>query len=96
MGERRVVCAALRADNGDLLIGLRHYSLDMHTQICARRDGEKFKQRHGKDQGFVDQHGVYMNRHEAYLAATAAKQLLLPNYCTDGSEGPELYSEGLY
>ena len=41
--ERRVVCAAIRAADGDVLLGIRHYSPDMHRQISARHDGAKFE-----------------------------------------------------
>lgn len=93
---RRVVCAAIRAADGELLLGVRHYSGDMHRQIYWRRDGEKFTHRHDPDQGFVDQHGVYMTREEAYGVALAAGQLWRPEACGEGLDGPKLYSEGLY
>lgn len=97
MKQRRVVCAALRADDGTLVIGIRHYSTDMMTQIHAMLlEGVKFHHRHGVDQGFVDQHGVYMDRHEAYQVAHAAGQIVYPNACTQNESGFELYSEGLY
>lgn len=89
---RRVVCAAIRAEDGDLLIGIRHYSTDMHAQMHARADGAKFCHRHGDDQGFVDQHGRYMTRREAFAVASAARQITDPDACQRG----ELYSEGLY
>lgn len=94
---RRVVCAALRCPRTyDVLIGIRHYSPDMHMQIEARRDGERFYNLHDPDQGFVDQHGVYMTREEAYQVALAAGQLTYPERCGRGLDGPKLYSEGLY
>lgn len=93
---RRVVCAAIRAADGSLLLGIRHYSRDMHAQIDARRDGEKFKQRHDEDQGFVDQHGVYMSREEAFGVASEARQIFDIDACGRGLKGPQLYSEGLY
>lgn len=94
--ERRVVCAAIRAADGSVLLGIRHYSADMHAQIAARNDGQKFKHRHDDDQGFVDQHGVYMTREDAYQVALAAGQLRYPDACGQGLDGPKLYSEGLY
>jgi hypothetical protein len=94
--ELRVVCAAIRAADGSVLLGVRHYSADMHAQIAARKDGEKFKHRLDKDQGFVNQHGVYMTREEAYRVALAAGQLRYPDACGQGLDGPKLYSEGLY
>ena len=93
---RRVVCAAIRAADGAVLLGVRHYSQDMHDQIAARRDGEKFKHRHDEDQGFVDQRGVFMSREEAYLVADKQGQVWDRQACGDGLEGRKLYSEGLY
>lgn len=65
---RKVICAAIRAADGELLLGIRHYSRDMHNQIRHRVDGGKFEHRLDEDQGFVDQYGVYMTREEAYQA----------------------------
>lgn len=97
---RRVVCAAIRAADGSVLLGIRHYSMDMHEQIETRRDGDKFKHRHGEDQGFVDQRGVYMTREEAFVVASCAGQVFDISSCgqtviDDGIVG-KLYSEGLY
>lgn len=94
--HRRVVCAAIRASDGDVLLGIRHYSRDMHHQIEQRVDGHKFKHRVDPDQGFVDQHGRYMTREEAYVVATEAGQIVRPEACGNGLAGPKLYSEGLY
>lgn len=93
---RRVVCAAICAADGSLLLGIRHYSLDMWAQCDARRDGDKFKHRHDEDQGFVDQYGVWMSREEAYIVADAARQIVHKEHCGQGLDGPKLYSEGLY
>ena len=93
---RRVICAAIRADDGDLLLGIRHYGADMHAQINARGDGAKFYHRPDEHQGFVDQTGEYLTREEAYRVAEAAGQIAYPEACTKGINGPKLYSEGLY
>lgn len=93
---RRVVCAAIRAADGSLLLGIRHYSRDMHEQMIVRRDGAKFLRRLDEDQGFVDQFGVWMSRKEAYRVAKAAGQIVRPGHCGEGIDGPKLYSEGLY
>jgi hypothetical protein len=90
---RKVVCAAIRADDGDILVGIRHYSTDMHKQIDARHDGDKFKHRHDQDQGFVDQWGVYMTRKEAMVVARDAEQQI--NFKRN-IDKLLLYSEGLY
>lgn len=89
---RRVVCAAVRSADGYLILGIRHYSHDMHQQIAAREDGNLFSHRHDDDQGFVDQHGTFMTREEAYQVALRAGQIIRPEACGEG----KLYSEGLY
>lgn len=93
---RHVVCAAIRAADGSLLLGIRHYSADMRAQIQARHDGAKFEHRHDEDQGFVDQHGVFMSREEAFRVAADGGQLNYPDRCGVGLNGRKLYSEGLY
>lgn len=94
--RRRVVCAAIRAADGELLLGIRHYSPDMRRQIEQRVDGAKFKNRHDEDQGFVDQHGQWMSREKAYWVAQHEYQIAHPEACGQGLDGPKLYSEGLY
>jgi len=94
--RRRVVCAAIRAADGELLLGIRHYSDDMHRQITQRRDGEKFLHRLDEDQGFVDQHGVFMSREQAFDVACESGQPIDRVRCGVGLNGPKLYSEGLY
>lgn len=89
---RRVVCAAIRADDGCLLLGVRHYDAGMNAQMVQRRDAEKFYHKEGADQGFVDQHGVYMTRTEAFKVAQEAGQIIDIKACGNG----RLYSEGLY
>lgn len=94
---RRVVCAAIRAADGSLLLGIRHYSADMHEQIKQRADGEKFKHRSDEDQGFVDQRGEWLSREEAYVIADAAGQIVNKRACGwRPMREPKLYSEALY
>lgn len=89
---RVIVCAAIRAEDGSLLLGIRHYSQDMQDQLEQRGDREKFYHRGDDDQGFVDQYGVYLTRREAFIVARSANQINDYEACT----GYELYSEGLY
>lgn len=94
---RRVVCAAIRAADGTVLLGIRHYSQDMHDQIARTIDGAKFYNRREDDQGFVDQHGVYLTRREAMRVALAAGQVIDYPSCIHGLDGDvKLTSEGLY
>jgi len=83
---RRVVCAAIRAADGDLLLGIRHYSQDMYRQIAARSDGHKFIRRHDEDQGFVDQWGQWLSREYAYHVAVSTDRLTFPDECGYGLE----------
>jgi len=100
--HRKVVCAAIRAADGSLLIGIRHYSADMIEQIDRMEAlqigaGLKFQHRHGDDQGFVDQFGIYMTRSEAYQVAKAEGQIARPHACIHHADGTgTLFSEGLY
>lgn len=88
----RIVCAAIRGKDGTVLLGVRHYSKDMHEQINARFDGEQFKDCRGDDQGFIDKFGRYHTREEAYKIALAAGQIWRPRACTE----EKLFSEALY
>lgn len=96
MTQRRVVCAAIRAADGEILVGIRHYSPDMVRNIEARHDGDKFRYRLDRDQGFVDQWGNWMSRTEAYQIAAANGQIIRPDQCPPALDEPRLYSEGLY
>ena len=85
---RRVVCAAIRAKDGTFIVGVRHDSLDMSTQIALRKDGPKFADWISPIHGFVDQYGDFLGPYEAYEVAVAAGQIKpKPN---------QLYSEDLY
>lgn len=57
--DRRVVCAALRASDGSILCGARHFDALMRAQIeaCGPENANKWKK---PDQGFIDQHGVFL------------------------------------
>lgn len=88
---RRVVCAAIRSADGEVLLGIRHFSPDMHRQIRARPDGEKFYAHADVAQGFVDQWGNFLTREEAYAIADRQGQIVRPS----GDIG-RLYSENLY
>lgn len=99
LSEPRIVCAALRAEDGDVLIGIRHYSLDMVKQINSRADGDKFRKLSGRNKGFVDQHGTYYDRFEAYKIAEKEGQLRGGSFSFNWSPKDlayRLYSENLY
>jgi hypothetical protein len=84
----RIVCAAIKC--GDvLLIGARHYDSHMREQ----KTRQNIKSRHADEvQGFIDQHGNFYDRREAWIVAEFQEQIRRP---IDGNEGV-LYSENLY
>lgn len=90
---RRVVCAAVRAENGDVIVGIRHYSTDMRNQIRNRPDGHRFENRFGDDQGFVNTWGEYLTREEALVVAIHNGQIFRGTAFT---EQGKLDSEALY
>jgi hypothetical protein len=89
--QRRVVCAAIKKNNV-LITGPRHFDAVMHTTINQMIDGMADHLGDAK-QGFVDQKGIFMDREEAFLVATAAGQI---RQKTGNPNSKELFSEDLY
>ncbi len=84
---RRVVCAALQLAPNDLILGARHYDGLMQMQIeLDTVDWSK------ADQGFIDNHGSYLTREQAWNIAEEAGQIIR-RVCGDGQK---LFSENLY
>lgn len=88
----RIVCAAVRAADGDLILGVRHYDEGMHAQIKQQKNPEKFYHRGDEDQGFIDNRGFFQSREEAFTIAFKAGQIMSMMSCPSS----RLYSEGLY
>lgn len=90
VGMRRVVCAALLV-NDHLVCGPRHYDAVMlgHLKLI----NEPYSSAN-VIQGFIDQFGVFMNRHEAMQVAKDSGQKI--NFERNGGDSTRLYSEGLY
>jgi hypothetical protein len=82
-----IVCAAMLYEDGTIVVGPRHFDMTMVRQL-DRYDMTGINQ--VPKQGFIDQHGVYYNRFDAYKIAKANNQI------KNDSLGPELYSEDLY
>lgn len=89
--QRWVVCAAIMNDAGDIICSARHYDTLMHRQI-KQSTGNWDRRKQKIIQGFVDQHGVFLNRVEALTVARKAGQII---YRCGGDEH-ELYSDNLY
>lgn len=95
--RHRIVSAAVRGKDGFVVLGIRHYSHDMHMQISKMKDPNNFLQRSDEDQGFIDNLGIYHSRKEAYVIAKAAGQLINSDPRSSHLlEGNRLYSEMLY
>jgi len=91
--NRRVVCAAIRAANGDILVGIRHYSQDMHYAIQRDPNGRRFENRFDENQGFVNSWGEYLTREEPYVVARHNNQIIRE---TPFVQQGKLDSEALY
>ena len=96
-GMRRVVCAANRhPTSGRIILGARHWDGPMRAHkldldgVWSNDDAW-----HSCEQGFIDQHGQFMSREEAWKVAEEAGQIF--RRCGgDTRNGGTLYSENLY
>lgn len=93
---RRVVCAAVKL-GPYVVLGARHYDMTMRVHINQiGEDWDELKSRlHEEKQGFIDQHGEFMSRCEAWNVAKAAGQIIKEVGGND-LNGGTLYSENLY
>ncbi len=82
----RIVCAALQYDTGELIVGPRHFCPVMRKQLENSDDNGI------PEQGFIDQHGKFYNRTEAWIIADNAGQIVR----RVGGDEKKLYSENLY
>lgn len=94
--QRRVVCAANRCpETGDIVLGARHFDLRMVQQIQAYKKDQLDDVNRFTEQGFIDQHGTFMCRQEAWKVAKAANQIIR-RVGSDTANGGTLFSENLY
>ncbi len=102
LGRRRVkpwiVCAAIRHGDGRMLLGARHWDLPMHSAVKAMDDVDMrasgpWNGWESAEQGFVDQHGTFYTREQAWIIALANGQLD-PKYAMDSKT--ILISEDIY
>ena len=88
--DARIVCAAIRNADGDIICGPRHFDGTMHRQITL--SGADWTR---AEQGFVDQRGNFFNRMQAFVIAFDAGQIRR-SVGGDTANGGTLYSENLY
>lgn len=96
MKQLRVVCAACRVAGSAevLIVGARHWDTGMHRTARLMFQNSSYS-RADWEEGFIDQHNVFLTRAEAWLIAEAAGQILY-RCGGDTSNGGTLYSENLY
>ena len=92
--KRFVAAVANRADDGTIFLGVRHFCPLMRQNIdnWKKANGVEGKPKSRMDQGFVDQHGTFMDRKEAMVVAVAACQIKR----SIGYDSDELFSEHLH
>ncbi len=102
----RIVCAANRLSTGAIIIGTRHFSVTMNQNFygylaAAISDDPGITEEELKDsyrrseQGFIDQHGKFYNRYEAWKIAESNNQII-ERVGGDTRNGGCLFSENLY
>lgn len=87
LSEPRIVCAANRDASGHIVCGARHFDGIMHMQIQKMTSYTE-----PWEQGFIDQHGRFYTRQEAWTVAHNNNQIIRQEAHTIGT----LYSENLY
>lgn len=87
-----IVCAANRRPDGLIIAGARHWDSVMRATVRALDTSPDYG---AYDQGFIDQHGKWYTRTEAWAIAQANGQIKR-RVGGDTADGGTLYSEALY
>lgn len=92
-----IVCAANRhRDSGLIIAGARHWDPVMRGMVNRLSSSSGLKPDWGAyDQGFIDQHGKWYTRTEAWVVAQANGQVKR-RVGGDTADGGTLYSESIY
>lgn len=94
----RIVCAANKHPvSAEIAVGVRHFCPVMHGNILRFKGANDENSLYGKgwrqsEQGFIDQHGVFYTREEAWVIAEKNGQIIGDHDWCTGS----LHSEHLY
>lgn len=92
----RVICAAVKLNDGRILCGIRHFDKIMRDQITiGTPKGTPDKLLPGAVQGFVDNCGVFLTREEAWELAVSAGQFDPDSESYSGIRGT-LFSEDVW
>lgn len=85
----KIVCSALLHENGDMILGPRHFDLVMRKQILNYK--LTTISWNNATQGFINQRGEFLDREQALRVAIEADQVKLPTISKFW-----LFSEDLY
>jgi len=85
--EPRIVCAAIRNSEGDVICGARHFDQIMRRQIANTEQEWRTA-----EQGFIDQRGNFLTRKQAFVVAYDAGQIIR----RVGGDDEKLFSENIY
>ena len=89
--QRVIVCAAIKA-NEKILVGARHFCPIMLENLKLLKSCETVSE--PIEQGFIDQHGVFLDREQALEVAEQAGQINTRRPKTQPED--RLFSEDLY
>lgn len=93
--EERIVCAANRNKQGDVVVGVRHWDFHMHSQVRRFEESDRCVDTSFVEQGFITNKGRFVDRYEAWSIAVKNNQII--RRCGgDTANGGCLYSENLY
>jgi len=91
---RRVVCAAMLMDDGLIVPGVRHFSPEMRA-VLHRIYGDGYHLR-VREHGFIDTHGNFLSRKDAWIRADQNGQILLYDPSGKGRVIPQPANEGTH
>lgn len=89
--EQVIICAAVKYEDGTILVGPRHFD---RVMVAQYNNLDKLHTMVEPVQGFIDQFGTFLTREEALIVATNAGQINTRRPKTNPLY--QLFSEDLY
>ena len=89
--EIKIICAAIKMTNGDIIRGHRH-----HNCIRTVRDIPRMKEMQLSEQGFMTSNNEFVDREEAYIIFLGSGEISCDEERSPMSKRSKLYSEDLY
>lgn len=93
--KRQIIAAACKYGE-TIIVGVRHYDKIMTSQLRMFPEDSEVKMMNRGEviQGFIDNHGNFLNRQEAMELVKSNGQPFYP--IRNSGNGKELYSEGVW